>query len=58
MKNKKSRVTFDIETNMYYDSTNKQISLLYKLAKDLNRKNLNKQRKKKLDKLNNLNNEY
>lgn len=58
MKNKKSRVTFDIETNMYYDSTDNQISLLYSLAKKLKKKMLNKQRKNKLDKLNNLNNEY
>lgn len=51
MKKVRPALIYDIE------STDKQMSLLYKLASDLKRKNLNKQRKKKLDKLNKLNND-
>jgi hypothetical protein len=57
MKKSKSTIVYDIETYTYRDSYDKQISLLYKLANDLNRKRLNKQRKLKLTKINNLNNE-
>lgn len=57
MKKVRPTVIYDIETQTYHNPTDKQMSLLYKLASDLKRKNLNKQRKKKLDKLNKLNND-
>ena len=38
---KKNKIIYDIETYTYRDSADKQMSLLYKLASDLKRKNLN-----------------